>query len=131
MHILFIDDDIKRNRPLVRYIESSEHWEVDWAESPAKALARLEKPDDIDCIVLDIMMPPDDSIDQDRSIMGMDTGLLVLEKIDEITEGKIPVVVLTARQDMQRLETDQRVKEYLKKPQPAEKVISAIKQACS
>lgn len=130
MKILFIDDDVKRNLPLIRNLEYGQGWKITQERSPKSALQALQGEAKFDLILLDVMMPPDESVDRERSNLGQSTGLLLMEKIDEITQGKIPIVILSARQDLQEtLAQDQRVKAYLKKTMSEKEIIANIKEA--
>jgi CheY-like chemotaxis protein len=129
MKILFVDDDVKRNMPFVRYVEVVEGWDILWEKKPSGALARLASEcSTIDFVLLDIMMPPDDSIDRNKSEMGKSTGILLIKKINEISEGKIPIVILSARQDLQSLVNKDNVVAYLQKPNPPEEVVETFKK---
>lgn len=130
MNILFIDDDVKRNLPLVRNLEYGQGWKVNQQRSPKSALQALRGEAKFDFILLDVMMPPDEIVDRERSNLGQSTGLLLMEKIYEITQGKIPIVILSARQDLQEILTrDKRVKAYLKKTMSEKEIIATIKEA--
>ncbi len=102
--ILIVDDDANTLEILRRWL-SREGYNTVSAESGADCLAALER-EPIDVIVLDVMMP------------GMD-GLEVCERLrDNPAWRSIPVVLLTAKDDM---ETRARgmslgVSEYLTKP---------------
>ncbi len=123
MKILYIEDDVYRNQPIVRYFKDVKNWAVILASSPKEALTQLEEESDIDLILLDIMMAADNSIDESKSEMGMSTGILLLDKIHKITKGSIPIVILTARQDLKYLKEDERVSDVLEKPVSAEEII--------
>jgi DNA-binding response OmpR family regulator len=79
--ILIIDDDTQLTELLIEFLGSYKY-EVIAIHDPLKGLAYLEKNNDINVIILDIMLP------------GMD-GFQVLRKIRENLS--IPVVMLTAR----------------------------------
>ena len=79
--ILIIDDDIQLTELLIEFLGSYKY-EVIAIHDPEKGLAYLDKNNDINVIILDIMLP------------GMD-GFQVLRKIRENLS--IPVVMLTAR----------------------------------
>lgn len=129
MNILLVDDDVKRNLPLVRNLEYGQGWKVNQERSPKSALQALRGEAKFDFILLDVMMPPDESVDRERSNLGQSTGLLLIEKIHEITQGKIPIVILSARQDLQEILTrDKRVKAYLKKTMSEKEIINTIKE---
>ncbi len=130
MKILFIDDDVKRNLPLIRNLEYGQGWKITQVRSPKSALQALRGEAKFDLILLDVMMPPDESIDRERCNLGQSTGLLLMEKIHEMTQGKIPLIILSARQDLQEtLAEDKRVKAYLKKTMSEKEIIANIKEA--
>tara|TARA_B100001250_G_scaffold88838_1_gene73655 strand:- start:9 stop:701 length:693 start_codon:yes stop_codon:yes gene_type:complete len=79
--ILIIDDDTQLTELLIEFLASYKY-EVIAVHDPEKGLAYLEKNNDINVIILDIMLP------------GMD-GFQVLRKIRENLS--IPVIMLTAR----------------------------------
>ncbi len=79
--ILIIDDDTQLTELLIEFLGSYKY-EVIAIHDPEKGLAYLDKNNDINVIILDIMLP------------GMD-GFQVLRKIRENLS--IPVVMLTAR----------------------------------
>ena len=79
--ILIIDDDTQLTELLIEFLGSYKY-EVIAIHDPKKGLAYLDKNNDINVIILDIMLP------------GMD-GFQVLRKIRENLS--IPVVMLTAR----------------------------------
>ena len=79
--ILIIDDDTELTELLIEFLGSYKY-EIVAIHDPEKGLAYLEKNNDINVIILDIMLP------------GMD-GFQVLRKIRENLS--IPVVMLTAR----------------------------------
>lgn len=130
MKILLIEDDHRLSEVLGDYFEYIEEWDVVRAYRPAQALAQLkEKLTDINAIILDIMMPPDEAIEDKKSDYGQDTGILLLDKLDPITNGKIPVVVLSARQDLSWLKEQGRVQEYLQKTLTPEEIGEGIRQS--
>ena len=79
--ILIIDDDTELTELLIEFLGSYKY-EIVAIHDPEKGLAYLEKNNDINVIILDIMLP------------GMD-GFQVLRKIRENLS--IPVIMLTAR----------------------------------
>ena len=79
--ILIIDDDTQLTELLIEFLGSYKY-EVIAIHDPKKGLAYLDKNNDINVIILDIMLP------------GMD-GFQVLRKIRENLS--IPVIMLTAR----------------------------------
>jgi len=79
--ILIIDDDTELTELLIEFLGSYKY-EIIAIHEPEKGLAYLEKNNDINVIILDIMLP------------GMD-GFQVLRKIRENLS--IPVIMLTAR----------------------------------
>jgi DNA-binding response OmpR family regulator len=130
MKILLIEDDHRLSQTLGDYFEYIEGWEIVRAYRPAQALRELsERLVEIDVIVLDIMMPPDQAIDDKKSDYGQDTGILLLEKLELVAGGRVPVVVLSARQDLGWLKEQGRVKEYLQKTLTPEEIGEGIRQS--
>jgi DNA-binding response OmpR family regulator len=129
MKILLVEDDRRLSDTLGDYFEYVEGWEVLRSFSPGEALDTLKsKLTEIDVVVLDIMMPPDETIDDKKSDYGQDTGILLLEKLEPFTKAKIPVVVLSARQDLAWLKEEGKVQEYLQKTLTPEEIGEGIRQ---
>ncbi|MCG8608431.1 response regulator [bacterium] len=126
--VLFIEDDVRRNQPLVNYLEKFEGWEVLWAKTPAAAIRYLRnRKHDIKAIILDIMMPPDSTVDAAKSDKGLFTGMLLLEPLKQHKKPSTPIVILSARPDLEEhLKDEPEVKEYLKKPQRPDVIVQVI-----
>jgi DNA-binding response OmpR family regulator len=131
MKILLIEDDRRLSNYLGRFFEL-EGWEVQRAFAPGEALEVLRRVGSggVEAILLDIMMPTDDSIDYKKSDFGQDTGLLLLEKIAPLVSGRVPIIVLTARQDLEWLTTSGKVQAYLQKTMQPEEIVEAIADCC-
>jgi len=131
MKILLIDDDAMWAQGLVNYLTLIEGWEVVLRLSPTDGVAALqENRNDINLILLDIMMSPDQEIDEEASNMGQDTGLLLLNSIVELTGGEVPVVLLTTRQDVERSQYEGKACLYLQKSQTASEIANVIRGIC-
>lgn len=132
MRMLFIEDDVSRNKPFVNFIKGAKtDWEIIWEKSPQDAIEKLK--DEIngpglDIILLDIMLPVDETVKDKKTDMGMSTGIVLIEIISEITKSEIPIIVLSARQDLGYLEEDGRVRAYIRKPKSAKEVIDEIEE---
>lgn len=129
MKILLVEDDRRLSHYLGRYFEI-EGWEIERAYAPCEALEAVsaEGRHGIQLIVLDIMMPTDGSIDEKKSDYGQDTGLLLLEKLIPEIGKAIPIVVLTARLDLDWLVDSGKVCAYLQKTMTPEEIVEAIKE---
>ncbi len=129
MRVLFVDDEQRINIPVVRHLREVEGFDVEWVASPSKMKETLESDEDFDLIILDVMMPPDDSVDATRTNRGMRTGLVALDTIVAQTKRMIPVIIYTARRDLDEddLEEHERVCRYLKKPTTPEELMTAIR----
>ena len=126
MTILFIEDELQRNAALVEYFELVEEWKVILAASPREAVECMEtQGGEIDVVLLDIMMPPDEVVDISLSNHGRDTGTLLISRIEEELPG-IPIVILTARREYRAPES-QSVKEVLYKPKSPREVVKVLK----
>lgn len=129
MRILLIDDDSIRTHPLVHYIKNVTEWEIDWAKSPAEALEKLSDDSaNYNAILLDVMMPPDESIDRLAGDMGFGSGLALLPKLSAMLGENVPVIVYSARQDLDFLHDDDRVAAYIIKPVSAKDVADKIRE---
>jgi DNA-binding response OmpR family regulator len=129
MKILFIDDDVARNTLLIGFFEQVEGWKILWAKTPSDALLVLkDELPTLEAILLDVMMAPDNVIDRNKSEMGRSTGILLLEEINRITQGSVPVLLLTARKDLQWLVNENKVVAYMQKPMLPEEICKHMKK---
>ena len=116
MKILFIDDEKKRNEFLVADLRQHFDLQIDWVRDVKSMLESLSN--DYDAIILDIMLPVDESFTIDekkKSLNGLATGLVLIERIRKIKE-KIPILVYSARGDIQEYISGQKYITYLQKP---------------
>ncbi len=129
MHILLIDDDSIRTHPLVHYIKNVTEWEIDWAKSPAEAIAKISDDSvNYNAVLLDVMMPPDESIDRLEGDMGFGSGLALLPRLSSMLAADVPVIVYSARQDLDFLNDDERVAAYIIKPVSPQDVADKIRE---
>jgi CheY-like chemotaxis protein len=120
MRILLVDDDIGRAKIMQESLQLQFNWEIVNATTPKETLQILDKDKNFDVILLDIMMAPDDSIDNSNNVCedGISTGVVLLKTIkDKI--GNIPVMAFTGRDDMDFLKDSGDVIEIIKKPKLA------------
>lgn len=126
--ILFIDDDVKRVHSHTEMM-GIEGYEIEMKTSAQEALEdfRIHK-DDYDIIILDIMMPKDE-FTREETNFGRTTGLVLLEKLREISKD-IPIIVLTVLRDPSVVEKARKlgVAEYLLKPHLPSKLIEIIRK---
>ena len=128
MRVLFIDDDAVWADGLIRIFRIIEGWDVVFVRSPKEAVDALRSSIlPVDLIILDVMMAPDEVADTGPDDMGQSTGLALLETLAGMTEGRVPVVLLTARQDLAKVEFQSRAKLYLEKTLTADEIIDSIK----
>ncbi|MGH1364921.1 MAG: response regulator [Calditrichia bacterium] len=128
MKIFLVDDDISRMKLFKDYLEKFCSCKIVQARDPQEALKILQVNLDCDLISLDIMMTVKDPKFSAESDAGMDAGLLLLDKIHDTTKGRIPIVVLTARQDLKKLHNDERVLAYFKKPLSPREYYEKVKE---
>lgn len=129
MHILLIDDDSIRTHPLVHYIKNVTEWEIDWAKSPAEALEKIsDNSVNYNAVLLDVMMPPDESIDRLEGDMGFGSGLALLPRLSSMLAADVPVIVYSTRQDLDFLNDDERVAAYIIKPVSPQDVADKIRE---
>ena len=128
MRILHIDDDRHLRESLADYFRWVENWEVYGASGPREALAELTaQAARFDVILLDIMMPPDETVEAAMTSNGFDTGLLLLEKVRAVCSPCPPVLILSGRQDLQFVVDTGDVAGYLRKTQTPEEIVEVIK----
>ena len=130
MRILLIDDEVRKAQALISYFEEVCQWKTDIASGPDLALERLRggQRNSYNVIILDVMMDPGSEISHASSNHGRDTGLILLDMIAELTNGKILIVLYTARTDLDYLQNDARVAAYIQKPRSVKEVANAIQQ---
>lgn len=127
MRVLLIEDDHGLSRELGDFLEYVKGWTILRAYRPQEALEALsESVNTIAVVVLDIMMPPDETIDEKKSDYGQDTGILLLDKLEPKTKGIVPIVILSARQDLGYLKEQGRVQEYLQKTLTPEEIGESV-----
>lgn len=118
MRILLIDDEVRKAQALVAYFQEICEWETDVATGPDRAveLLKSEYGGLYDVIILDVMMDPGKVLSRYSTDLGRDTGLMLLDSIARITNGRVPIVLYTARTDLAHLGSDKRVAAYVTKP---------------
>jgi CheY-like chemotaxis protein len=131
--ILFIEDDKIRNEILVSYMMYQLKWKVIWAQSVAQAEEMYDHyRDSINIILLDIMMPIDASFNEfeiTEAKNGMNSGQVLLKRINNKAPGiNIPVIILSAKIDIEIPKEYSFVKEILRKPIGIESIINAIRK---
>jgi DNA-binding response OmpR family regulator len=130
MTILLIDDDPYWSKGFREHAALFEGWEVLYASSPKEGMNMLtENKSTIDIILVDVMMTADDSVPEARDQGGLSTGLLLLKHLLPVTEGKIPIVLLSARQDVEEREYKGEARLLVQKNLPTRRVIEEIQEA--
>lgn len=126
--ILFIDDDYKRMGSFEEML-NIEGYAVKFITSAKEVLEefRLHK-DNYGVIILDIMMPKGE-FTREETNYGRTTGLVLLEKLRQISKD-IPIIVLTVLRDPSVMEKARKlgVNEYLLKPQLPSKLIEVVEK---
>ncbi len=130
MKILLIDDDKVFSEPLVWRLNHEKH-EVTYCQSIEDILdkdgkMKVPRPD---CILLDIMMPRG-SYSKSETDAGKDTGLRLLTDIYK-KNPNIPVVVITARGDLDEIELRKKfgsLKNVLVKPVTPSLVVDVLRE---
>ncbi|MCP4610578.1 MAG: response regulator [Planctomycetes bacterium] len=126
--ILFIDDDVKRITSHIEMLEM-EGYKVQSELSVQNArLEFMKNPTEYSLIILDIMMPVDD-FTREETKFGRETGLVLLEKLRDISK-KIPIIILTVLRDPRAVEKAKKlgVNEYLLKPQLPTNLIELVRK---
>jgi CheY-like chemotaxis protein len=126
--ILFIDDDFKRVDSHAEMMRVA-GYEVNLQESAEGALEGFRtRKEDHDVVILDMMMPRGE-FTQEETRHGRVTGLVLLEKLREISKD-IPVIVLTVVRDPRVMEKAREfgADEYLLKPVFPSALIKAIER---
>ena len=82
----------------IKDILSLEGFDVYTATTVSECLEMLTKPDDIEILILDVVMPPG-SLNLNDTQRGFKTGLVLLNKIREISP-KLPVVLFSISMDL-------------------------------
>jgi CheY-like chemotaxis protein len=115
--ILFIEDETFRNEAMFNMLRFD--YDVDWAKSPKEAFDFIVKQVKFDLIILDIMLPVDDSFTPEEKVLcnlGDNTGLVLAAKflVDPKTS-KIPIILESAKNQIDT-STLPNVKMSLEKP---------------
>ena len=132
MTILFIDDDRRLADVLGEYFAAEGGWEILHAYGPKEALEIVEhQPPELELVLLDIMMPPEGVFDAGRSDYGQSTGVLLLEKLRARLGESVPIVILSARQDLGWLLTEGKVEGYLLKTLTPDELVQGIREVLS
>ena len=97
LHILIIEDDPDIIEDLPRVLTTYEMDCVSTSDS-TEAIMRVER-GGLDCIVLDLKMPPSEDMTDDETDGGRLTGLIVCRRIRAF-DRSIPILVLTSISDI-------------------------------
>jgi CheY-like chemotaxis protein len=126
--VLFIDDDVKRIESHIEMMRI-EGYDVEIQRSSQKGLEEFRThKDNYDIIILDIMMPRGE-FTQEETKYGRITGLVLLEKLREMSKD-IPIIVLTVVRDpkLMKKARELEVTEYLLKPQLPSALMEVIEK---
>jgi len=128
MRILLIDDEARKAQAIISYFQEICGWDAEIATGPDQALKLLEgtMSQPYDLIILDIMMDPGTVIPSSLSEGGRATGLILLGMIRKLTGGKVPIVLYTARTDLDYLQSEGRVAGYVQKPRTVRELVGEI-----
>jgi|694.fasta_scaffold62555_3 CheY-like chemotaxis protein len=95
--VLFVDDDRFWARSYITELQAF-GFEVMYSRDANYAVELVENYLDVDAIILDVMMPTPEGVQDDVTEEGLSTGLWVLDRIhDFIASRKICVWILTNR----------------------------------
>lgn len=127
MKVLLIDDEHRRAKPLVDYMQIVRKWTVYVAHGPKRAMEILSDParPSFDVVILDIMMDPEGEVDLAASDRGRSTGLLLIDRIREVLN-ETPIMIYTARIDVDRFREDPRIAALVQKPSTAKTLVSEV-----
>jgi len=111
-HILIIDDDLKLTELITKFLENHK-FTVSSVNMPNQALELINKKNDFDLIILDIMMPEMD-------------GFQVLRQIRQNSD--IPIIMLTARGEVSDrvVGLELGADDYIPKPFEPEELVARI-----
>ena len=111
-HILIIDDDLKLTELITKFLENHQ-FTVSSKNVPSEALKIINKKNNFDLIILDIMMPEMD-------------GFQVLRQIRETSD--IPIIMLTARGEVSDrvVGLELGADDYMPKPFEPEELVARI-----
>lgn len=97
-HVLFVDDDRFYAYAWIEKLRSGNDFEVEHRKDAQSALDRVQTRPELDCVVLDVMMPTPEGVGTAETAEGFETGIWFLEQIaDVVRRSPLPVVVLTNR----------------------------------
>jgi two-component system, OmpR family, response regulator len=131
IRVLYVDDEADTEQFAVLF-EVLRQYEIE--AIPVRSVEGLEMAISrdsaaIDCIVLDIIMPPG-HYDFEESERGRRTGILALDRIRERL-GDVPVVVatVTSRRDIRAQATERGARKIITKPFLPSELAQAVRQA--
>ena len=105
------------------------------AESPKEAIQLAEdNRDEIDVILLDIMMPPQDLIDPARAKQGYMTGYHLIPLLNDKLAKELPIVVQSSYSDLRdlaRIRSHPQVKTLVDRSTRIDALAEVIKEAIS
>ena len=100
--ILYIEDEVFRNQSMFEMLKQD--FFIDWAKTPSEAYLYLSRTHNYDLIILDIMLPLDNSFSEEEKIQcnnGDDTGLVLANKFLNHKKFKnIPIIIASARDNV-------------------------------
>jgi CheY-like chemotaxis protein len=116
-HILFIEDESDL-RPALTVLLELKGYRVDWAGDGHEALEHLRRGDRPNLILLDLVLP------------GMDGWEFRREQSRDPDLAGIPVVLVSADDDLPRSATALGARGYLEKPVGLDELVRAVRQNC-
>ncbi len=127
MRILYLDDeeDMEEFLPLLL---KQRDIDVISTNSIPEALNKLRE-DLFDGVLLDIMMPPTDSMDEQKLDYGRTTGLEVAKRMKSI-KPETPIVAFTALTDpeIRKKMYEVGIKKIINKPAELDEIVTALRQ---
>jgi len=128
MKLLIIDDEVKASTYLINSLKEFYGCDVEFYKSIKRVLSfTVEELHRFDGILLDIMMPIDDSInEQEKGKLdkGLSTGIFLLEKIRE--KVATPIVLFTARSNVGYITNKYKNVGYITKPATTEEIFETL-----
>ena len=131
IRVLYIDDEADTEKMSSKFELLARHGiQVIPVMRVQDAIPTLDSAGNIELIVLDIIMPPEDSYTLDETDGGTTTGLKLLQDIRK-QHAEVPILIVSIRrmQVAEELMKQLKVKAYLEKPVSSITIANAIKKA--
>ncbi|HNW88437.1 MAG TPA: response regulator [Bacteroidales bacterium] len=132
MDILFIEDDRQYADDFIKIVSVLQpEWKIKWASGVSEAIKDFENYATFNIIILDIMMPaekpPFTLEEMKQSDKGLDSGLILLDKIKQLQNNDVKIIVVSARKDLPKEITEKiDVSLYFNKPIQTTEIVNNI-----